>query len=238
MPIANLTATAEGFRTQWALGAGASKVAAVNSDDWPITFINETTALDRQTFVWTDLPLDARGGTILQYEAETTDRRAGGALGATWNVMIRDNTTTNEVFGTVHPSDAAAPATRRFSVFATDPNGVPWTQPQVDAVEAGVRYIGGGSGVNVFYMILNITYTGPSGSQDILGCSWLLPLIGAGLRGLNLFHESKEWWRIFDYAIYRKIMRQNKISVYPALMLKEEREWMLKELFTQRAYAF
>lgn len=109
----------------------------------------------------------------------------------------------------------------------------------MDVVEVGVLEVnGGGTGVNVFFEVIHITYTGPSGSQDILGCAWLPPLIMAGLKGLNLLHESKDWYKIFDVMIYRKLMRQNGIRVYPAIALREEREWMLKELFTQRAYAF
>lgn len=238
MPIANLVATATGFHNAWGL-TGPSKVVAINDDDGlGGNFITDGGAGTRQTFVWTNLPLDARGGTIIQYEVEVTGRRAGGIAGASWNVRLRDLVTTSESNGPVHIATAAVPPDRFFDVITIDPNGVPWTQAQVDACDVGVIYNAGGTGINVFFEILHITFTGPSGSQDILGCAWLPPLIMAGLKGLNLFHESKEWYKIFDIMVLRKLMRQNDIRVFPAMMLREERESMLKELFTQRAYAF
>jgi hypothetical protein len=238
MPIANLIAVAEGFHTSWLLLLGPTEVIAVNTDDCPISCITSGIPGTAQTHTWTDLPSDVRGGVIIQFQVETLVRRAGGAIGAQWRPLVRDSVTPAQIFGPARIASANSPPDRFFDVFALDPNLAAWTQPNVDAIEVGEIYDGGGSGVNVWFQQLHITYTGAGASQDILGCSWLPPLILAGLKGLNLFHESKEWYKIFDVMVYRKLMRQYGIRVYPAMVLREERELMLRELFTERAYAF
>lgn len=231
MPLTNLVATAEGFRTSWVLGAGASEVVAVNTDDWPATYINDGGGV-RQTYLWTDLPTDARAGAILTYQVETTARRAGGIAGADFRVLLRDSVTTAEINGASHILTANAPADRFFDTFVLDPNGVAWTQPQVDAVEIGVAYLGGGTGANCYFEIGNITWAGAGGSIYVEGACWLGPLLAAipALAGANLFHESSEALGRLDRLI-GKVLFSSGIRTRPTLTLREEVERMRWDLF-------
>ncbi|MGH7410083.1 MAG: hypothetical protein ACREJ6_03340, partial [Candidatus Methylomirabilis sp.] len=83
MPITNLVATATGFdNATWTLGMGATKVTAINNDDGiGGDYITDGGVATHQSFIFSDLPTDARAAAILQYEVESTARRAGGIAG-------------------------------------------------------------------------------------------------------------------------------------------------------------
>jgi hypothetical protein len=237
MPLTNLVATAIGFRNQWTLTGAGTKVTAINDDDGlGGNFLRETTAGEIQLFAWTDLPAEATGGEIIQYQVEWTLRRAGGIAGADTRVRLRDNTTTAEISGASHIATANNPPDRFFDVILLDPNGIVWTPAQVNAVEAGVIYVAGGTGANVFFEILHITWGGSGSGFYAEGCCWLAPLLAGlgGILGANLFHESAEKLEQLD-RLFGIVLRKRGIMTRPTLTLRDEAERMKWAIFRRPA---
>lgn len=246
MPLTSLTAvsdvTSPGGFNDWVRAGtgGGGKAGALNSDDAGAgSRINENQTNKNQLLEWTNLPTAARGGEIKDLEFESCSRRGGGCVSGQWHHFTRDPVSTNTFQGITRVPGAFSPCARFFESLPVDQNGNVWTQPQVDLSQYGARSgVVICTGMNVYFMTINVTWAAAGGAFEVHAISWLGPLILAGLRGLNLFSESAEQLVSFERNVFRLIYRKAGIQTYPALMLPEEREKVLWELFKQPVYAF
>ncbi len=87
------------------------------------------------------------------------------------------------------------------------------------------------TGINFFFLVLNVTWGAGGGGGTVDAIEWLAPLIGAGLGGLNLFSLGDDQLWDLDRRVLRPIWRRAGLPWFPALSMRSEREHVLDRLF-------
>jgi len=194
-------------------------------------------------FEFQSLPNDARGGAIDAVSAETTARRGGGSTAGQYRVMGYSPSpyTYSINYATIQPGapGGSCGVRRTTTPMPTPPDGTVWTQPQVDGnLYAIVMGPAIGTGMNVYYFRIDVTWRGAAATRVMTGISWLGPLIAAGWGGLNLFHESTEVLNKI-FAEFKDIIAcpGNSADRLPSMDIPEEKEILLNALFVRPKYA-
>lgn len=247
MAIAILAATARGVDDDFPAanpGGAGNKVPNINSFDLSSGSGSRVTsefenAGDSQSFLFEPLPPDAEFILPGGFEQEWTTRRAGGSTGGTADPFIRNFDAGARKFGTTFGGGLADnPMTERFQTYATSSDDSVWEISTVNGIAVGWETIAQSSGINYFFMVLNVTWGSTGGAQVVDGIGWLGPLIAAGLRGLNLLRLRDDELVHFDRQVCRRLWRRAGLKVIPALSMPDERERVLWELFREPRYAF
>jgi len=139
MPTSYLRPSAVGYSDQWTLGAGATKVAAVDaldplSHDDSVTYIEEVTVNDNQAFTLTNKPPSAASFLALRVGVRSI-RIAGTSCSAQPYIRLGG---VNVVATTVSPGTAAWETAVSGSVAR--PGGGAWTMADVQSagLEMGI----------------------------------------------------------------------------------------------------
>lgn len=175
MATALLSAVAEGTYTAFTLAAGASKMAAVNTDDADTTYIS--TAGDStsrvQTFTNSQLPADA--GTIFTAGVSVKSRLDSGTNGANQFHRIRYSGTDSN--GTAFGLTASYVSYNH--AYPNAPGGAAWTAAIVNATEFGIAYNADTINRRVTWAFFQITYEPNAGGFAFL-VNGLFPWVALG----------------------------------------------------------
>jgi hypothetical protein len=176
MPAFTLTPASAGNYTQWALGAGPSKVAAV-TDASDVTYIlGDQNSTLIESFVVNDLPADA-GSVVAPVVWSYRQTYTGDPV--TNSALFRYNSTDSYLSAAVTGPSSLSNQTVNFTDEPGGSGG--WSVAGVNGVELGVRTV---TGNNDFTYVYELSATG----NYLLGnggFAFLInlvgPLIGAGL---------------------------------------------------------
>lgn len=202
MPVTTLNPTAEGSETNWTLGAGGSKTAAVlGPDDADATYISKAglSSTSAQTFVTEDLP-----GAAVGVKTVTVRHRARRAdtltpVSACNGVLKFSTDILGPVVGGVYWN-------RRPETFYQDfltpdiqkLDHTAWTVANINACQVGVRLASvhppddAGETVRVTTLGLDVAWDAAAAAITTSFANWVGGLIGAVIgSGLGLEHMPK-----------------------------------------------
>lgn len=170
MPVATLTPVAVGNYDAWTLGAGGSKVIAVDPpDDDDTTYISNITDNNRQSFTVDQLS----GAASIQTHAVKGRVRSESGT-PNFALFIRRSGVDTDGTGT-------APTTSYVDYTATDLGGGTPTPDEVNATEIGIRDTSGANVLRCTTLKWEVTYTPSGGGFAAFAAVFLAGLLGAGI---------------------------------------------------------
>ncbi len=186
MPAQVLTPSAVGFYDTGVLGAGASKTAAVQTNDGDTSYMSYAAANKVETFVMQQTPLNPYAIVISSYVASYVEKYVGASLNATFKHRARYNSTDSDVqwWTSTSGSLTSNTYTTDSDTLATAPDGSAWTPTSANNTQLGSNMNAYTSGeVRVTQIFATVTFlAGPGGQMFMLWCvPLLLAQIGAGI---------------------------------------------------------
>lgn len=181
MPVRSLLPDAEGTQTAWGLGAGASKVVAVQSNDGDTSYITVTNAAEQlQTFYVDRLP-DA--ATVPNVDVQIMVRNMGADWAKTyWRLS---GTGVNGAC-----EDPGGSYTQNYEAAIARPGGGIWAGADFPGSGAGTEVgvsscnTGGSNEVRCTLARFLVTYTIPQGGNAWLLADWLPPILAVAGQAL------------------------------------------------------
>lgn len=189
MPSTTLKAASEGTDAAWALGAGASKVIAVNSDDADVGYVKttDTTIVQRQTFNHDQLP-----GGVAEINSHTLynkSKRSAGVNTRRENILRYSGNVTAGAC-----TDPTAAYTERADADLAVPGGGTWDVNIVNATEIGVQSCNTGVGaeeVRCTYLRWVVVWTPAHGGYMWLLAGWIPPILAMASHCLSKFEIAR-----------------------------------------------
>ena len=178
MPITTLTPTVQGTDSDWLLGAGASKPAAVGTNDADTSYIVTTTAgAIKETYEFDNLPVSALSVSLV---VESVVNRSSAAVNGPSGLRIREGATGLDGGSLL---GGASYSTSTYT-WASNAIAAAWTPALVNSAQWGVHGdmdVGEESNLRVTQIFVDVTWvTKPPGLVFLIG-QWLGPLVGVGL---------------------------------------------------------
>lgn len=174
MALETLAMAAVSSPDSWTLGAGASKVVAVATNDGDTSFINSGTTNGTQEQFSTNDPATIGAGDAIASVAIRATCKRGGSQNA--NYVVTAVVGANTSAGATQTSTSVYAETT--DTFATKPGGGAWTLADVQALEVRIQNAQGRD-VRCTLLVVDVTYTpAPVGGPT-------LPPSGVSLRGVG-----------------------------------------------------
>ena len=209
--------TGAGNDTSWTLGAGASKLAAVQTNDGGTSFITSTIVADRNSFDMDNMPsaASAINGEPVHHGVMATSGSKNFKLYFKLSGTNADGVAQNATGTYTDYSDTPG-----------RPGGGAWSVADVNAVMAGVQTGGAGSGnITCTQIYAVVTYSVPSGGFAFLVASFLGPLIAIGIRDLPgiaraVWARDRRWRHVIEPGEYLAALRDLREARWPCYFFR------------------